>query len=148
MVPERAVSGPQTSLARLQAAGRRLTRQRAAVVQALGALGCAVDAATLYRHARRYHPRLALATVYRTLHALVATGVVQALYFGDGRVRYELGGTRHHHHLVCTGCGRVDRLDTCPLPRVDRLAAGRRFVVQEHRLDLFGRCARCRRGSR
>ncbi len=134
--------GPDASLARLRGEGRRLTRQRAAVVRALAALGCAADAAAVHRRARRYHPRLALATVYRALHALAALDVVRVVHWGDGRARYELGGT-HHHHLVCTRCGRVDRLDACPLPRGSRLTGGRRFAVQEHRLDLFGRCARC-----
>ncbi|MDQ7820488.1 MAG: Fur family transcriptional regulator [Armatimonadota bacterium] len=134
------------SLARLRAMGRRLTRQREAVVRALAGLGCAADAAAVHRRARRYHPRLALATVYRTLQALAGAGVARVVHIGDGRTRYELAG--HHHHLICILCGRVERLDACPVRRAHRLAAGRGFVVQEHRLDLFGRCARCLRPAR
>ena len=56
----------------------------------------------------------------------------------------------HHHHLVCTECGAIsdftvpDHLEAA----IDALAAGvaerSGFVVERHRLDLFGRCATCR----
>ena len=70
----------------------------------------------------------------------------------NGVARFEVTEelSRHHHHLVCSGCGRLDDVD---LP--DRVEATLHSVtaqvgealgyeVDEHRLELIGRCASCR----
>jgi len=133
---------------RLRARGRRMTLQRRAVLEAMAGLGCAQDAEAIHTRARRRLPRLGLVTVYRTLDAFVAEGLAQRVFLGDGRVRYDLQDTPHHHHLVCLDCGRVERLDDCRLPPPRRLGRLHGFRVTAHRLELFGRCPDCRRGRR
>ncbi len=129
---------------RLQALGRRVTVQRQAVLKALGGLGCAQDAVQIYFEARRIYPQLGLVTVYRTLDALSARGLVQPIFLGDGRTRYELTDEgRHHHHLVCVACGSIETLDGCLFEAVEGTRLGRGFEVTAHRLELFGYCARC-----
>jgi Fe2+ or Zn2+ uptake regulation protein len=131
----------------MRAHGRRITPQRRAVVHALAALGCAGSAEEVLARARRDYRRLGLVTVYRTLDALVAEGLAQALYLGDGRTRYELTDTGHHHHMTCLSCGMVERLEGCLLRRGVRLRTGG-FAVTGHRLELFGYCANCRKARR
>lgn len=130
--------------ARLRRRGGRMTAQRRAVLEALSAPGCAHDAETIHARARRRHPRLGLVTVYRTLEAFVREGVARPVFFGDGRARYDLAEEGpHHHHAVCTRCGRVARLERCGLPSPRRLGRPHGFTVTAHRLELFGICRRC-----
>ena len=54
------------------------------------------------------------------------------------------GEQAHHHHAICTRCGRSLDVDDTGLATV--LAdIGRRsgFRVAAHRLELFGLCAAC-----
>jgi Fe2+ or Zn2+ uptake regulation protein len=65
--------------------------------------------------------------------------------------RYELAEdlTGHHHHLVCSNCGRVDDLPaTAAVERsvavaIDEAARHAGFVTEHHRLDLVGLCSDC-----
>lgn len=137
-------NGVERVAARLRHRGRRMTVQRRAVLEALASLGCAHDAEAIHARARAAYPKLGLVTVYRTLEAFVANGIAHPVFFGDGRVRYDLsedGG--HHHHLVCLSCGRIARVDECHLPPSRRLGRPQGFTVTAHRLELFGYCPRC-----
>lgn len=130
----------------LKGTGRRMTVQRRAVFDALAKLGCAQDAMEIYLQARRACPQLGLVTVYRTLEALTAQGLVYSLYLGDGRTRYELTEEgHHHHHLVCLGCGTIEMLEGCLIKTVEGTRLGPGFEVTSHRLELYGYCKACGR---
>jgi Fe2+ or Zn2+ uptake regulation protein len=57
--------------------------------------------------------------------------------------------TQHHHHLLCTDCGKV--IDITPstsfertLTRyLDELASQEGFAPHSHRVDVLGVCADC-----
>ena len=46
-----------------------------------------------------------LATVYRTLQAMAEAGEVDPVRTADYETLYCTCGRRHHHHVVCRGCG-------------------------------------------
>ena len=97
--------------------------------------------------------KLPLSSVYRNLTVLCDSGVMRRLNFDEGFVRYELEHnlTSHHHHLICSECGRVLDLDDDTLAQVERAiadAAGRirrrhGFAVRSHQVDLTGVCSDC-----
>jgi len=82
---------------------------------------------------------------------LEEAGVVHRMTTTDDFARYELTEdlTEHHHHLVCSRCGRVEDLPTtAALERsvaavIDEATARAGFRTEHHRLDLVGVCARC-----
>ncbi len=94
---------------------------------------------------------LAQSSAYRNLVVLEEAGVVERVVTRDEFARYELTAdlTGHHHHLVCSGCGRVEDLAATPsLERavnstVATVQRQRGFRVDDHRLDLIGMCADC-----
>lgn len=120
----------------------RLTPQRRAVLRALEELGCAQDVDAIHARARQFLPRIGRVTVYRALDLLQAQGLVEVLYLGDGRTRYELARP-HHHHLICLRCGRLEPFEGCNVTTLARAARTRGFRVTGHRLELVGYCARC-----
>ncbi len=130
---------------RLTAVGERVTRQRLLVADALAGAGRQLTADQLYRSLRRQVPGIGRATVFRTLETLVEAGVARRLEL-DGHVyAYVACLPAHHHHLACTGCGRVEEIDEAYVtPIAQRLARDLGFEIDDARLDFYGRCATCR----
>jgi len=128
----------------LRAAGERVTPQRMLVAETLGAAGRQVTAQELWERVRRRLPGVGRATVFRTLEALVNVGAARRLEL-DGHVStYVACAPRHHHHLSCTWCGRVEEVEEGYVRQlIERLAGDRGFLVDDARLDFYGRCARC-----
>lgn len=131
---------------RLTAAGERVTRQRLAVADALGRAGRQVSAQELYDLVRREQPEIGRATVFRVLEALVSVGAARRLERSGHVYVYVACEPEHHHHLVCTSCGRVQEIDERYVAELTGGVAERySFEIDDQTLDFYGRCASCRR---
>lgn len=54
----------------------------------------------------------------------------------------------HHHHLMCTRCGRVLGVE-CPLgDAVSNAATREGHLITSHEVVLYGLCVDCREGTR
>lgn len=91
-------------------------------------------------------------SLYRNLTVLEQARVVRRLSGSDDVARFELAEDvtgDHHHHLVCTGCGRIDDVDVEPdveeavHDAVDHALEAHGFTTDLHRLELVGTCADC-----
>lgn len=126
---------------RLEARGYRVTPSRRAVIAAALAQKdhfTVDDLLTRCRGAGR-------ATVFRTVRLLTELGVICRVLLEDGSLHYRVSQRGHHHHLVCTSCGRVEDLDQCAIDDVMReLSEATGYEVERHWLELYGRCAECR----
>jgi Fur family transcriptional regulator, ferric uptake regulator len=95
---------------------------------------------------RREDPRVSLATVYRTMKLLAECGLAVPREFGDGQTRYEPGRRGHHDHLICTGCGTIVEFENERIEELQmRVARRHGFVIDSHKLEMYGRCPACRR---
>lgn len=121
----------------------RSTDQREAILRVLREAEGPLLPEEILRRAQRYCGSLGQATVYRTLKRLARAGDVETLEVGDRRARYET--TRpHHHHFVCRRCDGVFDLPGCVrAPRSLRANLPRGFMLDDHELLLYGRCADC-----
>jgi Fur family ferric uptake transcriptional regulator len=117
----------------------RLTPQRRAVLDAIAAERGSFTATDIYDSARDAEPSLGLATVYRTLELLRASGSVRQLA-GATHVRCHPG---HHHHLVCVSCGAVEETELCGAPSPALLKRRHGFSAETHELEVYGTCRRC-----
>ena len=129
--------------------GLRPTRQRRAILEAVAAEDRPVSAQDLHARLRRSGASAGLATVYRTLQALADSGVLRTFQTPSGEVAYKVCEPGHHHHLICTRCGRVEEIPSC---EVEEWAAGvakrRGFAVSSHQADIYGVCASCSKRRR
>lgn len=91
----------------LRGDGVRITRQRAALLQVLADADDHPDATELHRRAREIEETVSLATVYRTLSALEAQGVVHRLAFEGEPARFETTDAPHHDHIIDVETGDV-----------------------------------------
>lgn len=129
----------------LRAAGYRLTTARRAVVDLLVRQGGRrFTAEEIYGQMQTLAPTVGRATVYRTIECLVGLGLVERVHADGPCHGYVLGAAAHHHHLICSRCGRVWEFPDCALPDVlHGLGSEVGFRVEGHHLEVFGRCAAC-----
>ena len=147
--------GPPWWHGRFRGCGYRLTVPREAILEMLSKTSKHLSAEEIYISVHKITPHVGLTTVYRTLEILVSMGLVHKFDFGDGRARYELAvgpkGFMHHHHLVCTDCGRVvdytDFIDEEKelLSRTERgLEKKYNFKILNHLIQFYGLCDKCK----
>ena len=98
-------------LERVRQHGFRMTRQRAAILQALCELDGHASADRIHERVCLHDQRVDLSTVYRTLERLRDVQILSQTDLGRGSAEYEIVTGQPHHHLVCQGCGRVIDLD-------------------------------------
>ncbi len=122
--------------------GVRATAQRRAVARAVTEATGSFTVAELHERARRFEPRLGLATTYRTVELLRAGGALHPL-LGEGRHAYVRCRPEHHHHLVCTTCGGVEETELCAAPSEADLRRSHGFSPAAHELDIYGTCRSC-----
>lgn len=131
---------------RMRRKGRRLTRQRMVVAQALSEAKLALSAKELHERLRARHSGLGLATVYRALEAQVDNGMARRLERAGHVYAYVACDPQHHHHIVCVRCQRSEDLDEGLVrPLVRSIGKLHRFAVDHARLDLYGLCRSCQR---
>lgn len=126
------------------AAGMRLTRQRMAIYRELEGRFDHPDVDHLYQAVKPRVPQISLFTVYRTMNALEAAGMVKRVATWKGHARYD-GNVETHTHFLCEKCGRID--DVAPQEDCRELLAHAVGCVQGHvrRVDVMisGECERC-----
>lgn len=83
-------------------------------------------------------------TLYREVSFLKGLEVVQEVEFGDGKKRYEISQS-HHHHIVCIKCSVVkDVVMEKDLNNEEkRILKSMGFKPVGHSLEFFGLCANC-----
>ena len=126
----------------------RPTRQRRAVIAALGSFADFRSAQEIHELLGRTGEKVGLATVYRTLAALADAGEVDVLRSEDGEAIYRSCSDTHHHHLVCRACGATVEVEGPAVERWTRTIAGEHGYAEiSHTLEIFGTCPSCRPGA-
>lgn len=139
---------------RFRGCGYRLTVPREVILGVLSKTSGHLSAEDIYLAVHKVYPAIGLTTIYRTLELLVQMGLVFKFNFGDKRARYELAegskGIRHHHHLVCTHCGKVmDYTDFIDeevelLNQIEKgLSKKFNFKITNHLIQFYGLCEKC-----
>ena len=135
-------------LSALERSGYRLTDPRRAVVGLIAGRAGHFTAADLVADARSHRVGIGRATIFRTLEVLADLRAVERLELPGGAHAYVGCEPVHHHHIVCSTCGRTTEIDDAGLRPVVREVARRTgFRVDDHRLELFGLCPACQAGS-
>jgi len=122
---------------------QRDTVQRRAIRLVFRETARPLSPAEILEGARRVVPNLGIATVYRSVRSLTEEGWLTAVEVPGEPQRYELSGKDHHHHFTCRGCGRMFDFDGCPQDLARLVPPG--FVMEDHEVFLYGRCADCRK---
>ncbi len=131
----------------LKRADLRYTGGRRSIVDVLASAGHPMNISDISKQL----PDVPRSSAYRHLVDLQNAGVVRRIAASDEFARFELTEelTEHHHHLLCTICGRV--FDVTPSESfelavsrvVEDLSHQLGFHPTSHSLDVIGHCAQC-----
>jgi len=125
-------------------AGYRLTAPRRALAGLIATRAGHFTAEELLGESRKRRLGVTRATIFRSLDVLADLGVVERLDLPTGDHAFVACEQAHHHHIVCSSCGRSTGVEDHGLERV-AAAIGRStgYRVDTHRLELFGLCPSC-----
>lgn len=127
-------------------AGLRVTRQRVAVLEAVGARPHASAGTVLTDVAARL-PAVSHQAVYDCLAHLTEAGLLRRFVVGGGPMLYETRIGDNHHHFVCRNCQMVEDID-CAVGAAPCLDASDAtgYVIDEAEITFRGYCPPCAAG--
>jgi Fur family transcriptional regulator, ferric uptake regulator len=128
----------------LQSNGYRLTESRQTVVEIVASSNHALSPMELYDLAREKNTSIGLVTVYRTLEKLEELGMIQRVHQPQGCQAFIAAFTGHQHMVLCSSCGKVEFFSGDDLEQLfQAIGVKTGYHIQDHWLQLFGKCAEC-----
>lgn len=122
-----------------RARGIKLTGQRKAIAEVIVGAQTHPCAQQIHELVTRTHPRISLATVYRTMGMLRDAGMVEEHTFNEGRSHYELAKRDHHDHLIDAESGAIIEFCEPEIERLQQIVAKRLgYRLIGHKLELYG----------
>ncbi|MGY1899193.1 MULTISPECIES: Fur family transcriptional regulator [Nocardia] len=127
----------------LRGVSLRVTRPRVAVLSAVHKHPHA-DTDSIIRAVRSDLPEVSHQTVYDSLNALTAVGLVRRIQPSGSVARYETRVGDNHHHVVCRACGVIADVD-CVVGEAPCLSASddSGFSIDEAEVIYWGMCPDC-----
>ncbi len=126
--------------AALRVAGLRVTAQRIALLEVFAKTNDHPDVDELHRRAKATDPKISIATVYRTVAALVQAGMIQRHAFEGASARYERVDKLHHDHIVDLETGEIMEFQSDRIEQLQaEIASQMGYDVIHHRLELYCR---------
>lgn len=135
-------------LVTLKERGLRLTRPRRAILEYIHDKGEHLTAEEIISYVHEKYPRINKSTVYRTLELLEKN---ECVYKSETATRtiYHHAEEGHHHHLVCSRCGKtIDCEENIFAPVEKALWEKHGFQTDFRHIVMRGICRECRTKKR
>ena len=129
----------------LRKQGYKLTPQRHTVLNVIASSHDHLTPESIYEKSLLEDPDIGKVTVYRTLAILNKLNLVCRVHSEDGCQSYMMRRpVEHHHHLICSGCGKVVDFTNCSLDGLEKkLSQESGFAINGHLLEFQGLCRDC-----
>lgn len=119
---------------------RKRSKQRDKVLDVVRSTKSHPTADWVFHEVRKELPNVSLATVYRNLNLLAASGEINEVLC-DGQLRFD-ANKNEHFHFICRSCKGIFDIDETRVASPDfKLPRG--YVVQDLRIDFYGICPAC-----
>ena len=123
--------------------GLALTHQRQVIYETLISMPDHPSPEEVFARVRKKIPAISLATVYKTIHTFVDSGMLREVSLHHGSLRVD-HNVAPHHHFVCKECKSILDVDESafePLRFKQRLPQG--FKFERFAVDILGVCSQC-----
>ena len=128
----------------MDAAGFRLTEPRRALANLIADQDGHFSAERLFVEARTRRLGLTRATIFRTLDVLGGLGVLERVDLPSGEHAFVTCVPAHHHHVVCSSCGRTASVPDCGVAAIaEDIARHTGYRLDAHRVEIHGICPAC-----
>jgi len=127
----------------LKKKGLKITPQRKLIINAIHGTDTHLTAEEIIAHVQSSMPEVHKSTIYRTLDLLEKNGCVYKSELGDHAI-YHHAEEGHHHHLVCSQCGKtIDCDEDLFAPVEQSLREKYDFEVNFKHVVVSGLCGKC-----
>lgn len=133
----------------LRQRGYKITPQRRTIIGAIIDTHEHLTPTAIHELVKRENTSIGLVTIYRTLEMLAELGLICETHAGGSCRSYLMRRpAEHHHHLICSDCGKVIDFTDCALGELERkLTEETKFKINSHLLEFLGQCRECRKTS-
>lgn len=129
--------------------GMRKTPERYTILNHIFSLQGHFTIQALHSHIEDTGYHLSRTTLFNTVALLVAAGLVRRHTFATETPRYErIIGLPHHHHLICTNCGKIREVKDSALDEILSQRRYGKFSPSQIDINIYGLCATCQRRSK
>lgn len=123
----------------LKLSGLKITKQRKAVINSINVLK---DEATSKNIVLKCSD-VDKSTIYRIIELFCAKGVLEKSLNFNNEIFYSLK-EEHGHYFTCVKCHKKEKLDTCPLTKIDsELENKKGYKILNHVIQIEGLCQKC-----
>ena len=131
----------------LKEMGLKLTPQRKLIINAIHDVNAHLTAEEIIDRVQSIMPEVHKSTIYRTLELLEKTGCVLKSELGEHFI-YHHAEEGHHHHLVCSECGKSLDCDEDLFAPVEKLLREKySFQINFKHVVMSGLCEKCRNNA-
>ncbi len=139
----------QTLITQLQDSGNRITPARGAIIDIFAKSSTPLTVELIRAALAKRKLPVNKTTVYREIEFLLGHGLIRVVRLDDSTKYYELI-SGHHHHVVCTNCGRFEDVETTAIEAYlttleKKLTKKIAFNSIKHSLEFFGECSACQK---
>jgi Fur family transcriptional regulator, ferric uptake regulator len=123
--------------------GLRLTKPRKMILEYIHNKNDHLTAEEIINHVHKKFPNINKSTIYRTLELLEKNECVYKIDSMDRAVYYH-AEAGHHHHLVCSKCGKtIDFEKELFAPVKNSLVKKYGFKLDSRHVIVSGLCGKC-----
>ncbi len=120
----------------------RMTHQRKMILNLLSKTHQPKSAEMIFEELPK--ETLNLSTVYRTLDAFFAQGMISKSTMKN-TAYYYINQKNHHHYMICIECQKMYEID-CHLDHIaDHVAKQHNFKITHHDMTVYGYCEDCQK---
>ena len=126
----------------LKKSGLKITQQRLLVAETIFRLGTHFSVESLSKLMKNQTEDISRATVYRIVSLMQDSGLITEHQIGSSEKIFEyIPRQKHHDHIVCVDCGRIDEFKDDEIEKIQIKIADRYgYDLKDHSLNLYGRC--------
>lgn len=122
----------------------RMTKQRKTILAILNKASTPLSADMIFNDMK--DETMNLSTVYRTLDAFFAEGILSKSTMKNTQFYY-VNHRHHHHYMICISCQKMYELDCHIDDFALKVALDHHFKITHHDMTVYGYCENCQQHS-
>ena len=133
-------------LSQLKSKGYRFSIIRNFIIELIKKSGKPLSVSDVQKFIKKKKLSANKTTVYRELELLKKEGIISEMQLRDNKRWYEFTGIKHHHHIICLKCEKVEDFTGCDSKKLINKALKQAPDFAEiinHNFDFFGLCKSC-----